>query len=177
MKKALIIGFVFILFVSVIIVLVFVLFPKKYKDEIDTYATKYGLDKYLVASVINIESSYDRNAVSKSGAVGLMQLLPTTAVEVSNRLGYEYDYERLFDANINIELGCFYLSYLLNMFEGNVVNSLCAYNWGLSNVKEWIASGNVDETNTITNIPVNETNDYIKKFNLNKFIYKNIYKY
>lgn len=177
MKKAVIISSVFIIFVSIIIVMIFILFPKKYKDEIDTYATKYNLDKYLVASVINIESRYDKNSISNAGAVGLMQLLPTTAEDVSNRIGYEYDYDKLFDANTNIELGCFYLSYLLNMFDGNIINSLCAYNWGLSNVKDWIERGNVDESNTIINIPVKETQNYIKKYKLNKFIYDNIYNY
>ena len=131
----------------------------------------------MVASVINIESSYRKDSVSNAGAIGLMQLLPSTAFDMAARLDMELTEEDLFNEEINIKIGCFYLSYLLEMFDNNITNTLCAYNWGLNNVKNWIIDGNVDESGTIINIPVKETKDYIGKFAVNKFVYKNIYKF
>lgn len=177
MKKIIGISSIFIIVVIMAIVIFFLCFPKKYQNEIKEYSGIYGLDRYLVASVINIESSYDKEAVSSAGAMGLMQLLPSTAQDVGRRVGKDIVEEDLFDEKTNIELGCYYLSYLLKMFDGNITNVLCAYNWGLQNVKEWIDKGNVDEAGTIINIPVKETRDYIGKYRLNRFIYKNIYGY
>lgn len=152
-------------------------FPRKYKLEIEYFAEEYNLSSVLVASVINIESGYDENAVSSAGAVGLMQLLPDTAFDCANRLGMDIDKEELFDKNINIHLGCFYLRYLLDLFDGNLINSLCAYNWGYGNVRNWLSLGNVDKDGTITNVPVEETRNYLKKYQVCSWFYEKIYKY
>ncbi len=107
-----------------------------------------------------------------------MQLLPSTAVDLANRLKMiDFEVADLFDPSVNIELGAFYLRYLLDMFDDNLTNALCAYNWGLNNVRNWIGLGNVDGSNTITNIPIKETSEYIIKFRLNKFVYKDLYRY
>ena len=161
--------------ICLVVILFFAMFPRKYNDLIDKYSQEYNLDKYLIASVINIESGYDANCVSKAGAIGLMQILPSTAFDIADRIGIEIEENDLFNEEINIQLGSFYLRYLLDLFDGNINNTLSAYNWGLSNVKNWINDGNIDETGTITNIPVRETSNYLKKFKANKFVYKNIY--
>ena len=161
--------------ICLVVILFFAMFPRKYNDLIDKYANEYNLDKYLIASVINIESRYDTNSVSKAGAMGLMQILPSTAFDIAGRIGIEIEKNDLFNEEINIQLGAFYLRYLLDLFDGNIDNTLSAYNWGLSNVKNWINEGNIDDTGTITNIPVSETSNYLKKFKANKFVYKNIY--
>lgn len=153
------------------------LFPKKYEDQITIYAKKYSLKKSMVASVINIESSYKKDSVSDVGAIGLMQLLPTTAFDCANRLGIEIDEDEIFEPEINIELGCYYLSYLLDLFDENIINALCAYNWGLGNVKDWIELGHVDDSGTITEIPVSETKNYIRKYKVNIFVYEELYKF
>lgn len=176
MKKTLSIIFVCLFLVISVITVFFILFPKRYADYISLYSDQYGVDRYIVASVINVESGYDSNAVSNAGAMGLMQILPTTAQDVADRLDITIEENDLFDVDTNIKIGCYYLSYLLKMFDGNIVNSLCAYNWGLNNVKNWINDGNIDESGSITNIPVKETRDYIKKYNVSSFVYKNIYK-
>ena len=79
----------------------------------------------------------------------------------------------LYDAKINVEIGCYYLRYLINYFNGNITHALCGYNCGLRNVRQWIESGNND--GDINKIPVEETRNYIKKYNLNYYIYSNIY--
>lgn len=144
-------------------------------NEIEIYSNKYNLPVSMVSSVINIESGFDKNAVSRAGAVGLMQLLPTTAKDCADRIGMNFSEEDLCKANINIELGCFYLNYLMDIFDNNIVNVLCAYNWGLGNLQDWINNGNIDSCGTIINIPIKETKNYIKKYKLSKFVYNYFY--
>ena len=176
MKKIVVFVIVFVL-ITTLIGSVFFVFPVKYKEIILKYSSRFDIDSYIVASVINIESGYDKSAKSTAGAIGLMQLLPSTAEEIAHKLHKDFVEEDLYDVNINIEYGCYYLSYLLDYFDGNITNVLSAYNWGLNNVRNWIKEGNVDENGNIINIPVKETKVYLKKYKINKFFYKNIYGY
>lgn len=166
--------------VSLVVFLLFFLsliflFPKKNLDVIQSASVKYNLPQYLIASVINIESGFDENSVSDMGAIGLMQLLPGTAEDCARRMNINYTKKDLFDVKKNIDIGCYYLSYLFEMFDNNLTNVLCAYNWGLGNVKDWMELGNIDENGTITNIPVKETRNYLRKFKVNKYVYEYIY--
>lgn len=163
--------------IGIFILLMFAFFPKKYYEEINNLSIKYNLPSSLIASVINIESGYDVNAVSDAGAMGLMQLLPSTAEDCCNRMRISYAEENLFKSSYNMEIGCYYLRYLLDMFSGNIDNVLCAYNWGLGNVKEWIDKGNVSEDGTIINIPIRETRRYLKKYAVSNFVYSRVYGY
>ena len=176
MKRVLIVIGVLIVIVALVALAFISLFPRKYLREIDVYAEKYGLPNYLVASVINIESRYEIFSKSSAEAMGLMQLKLSTAEDMARGTDIIVDESSIFDKDINIELGCKYLQYLLNMFSGSEINALASYNWGLQNVKEWIAGGNIDKFGNITNIPVRETKNYLKKYKVNKFVYRNIYK-
>jgi len=175
MKKAFIIISVNVLVIISFVLTIFFLFPRKFNDEIVNYSNVFDLEPSLVYSVINIESSYNPNAVSNAGAIGLMQLLPTTAEEIAFKLGEVVSIEDLKKPDKNIKYGCFYLKYLIDLFDGNIDNALCAYNWGLNNVKNWILQGNKNSDGTITNIPVKETKNYLKKYKVNRFFYKNIF--
>ena len=170
-----------IVIVLLIVVLMFavilLLFPRRHNDLIEKYSKEYNLSKSMIASIINIESRYDEGAVSDAGAIGLMQILPSTAEDCAKRIGLAYSTEVLHDPKTNIQLGCFYLSYLLELFEGNLINSLCAYNWGLGNVQNWINLGNKNDDGTIINIPVKETQNYITKYRVNYFVYSKVYNY
>lgn len=177
MKRILIVIGIIVCVIAVVAMVLLLFFPIKYKSEIELYAEKYSLPQSLVASVINIESGYDKDAESRVGARGIMQVLPSTAVDCAIRLGFDFHEEDLWKIDTNMEIGCFYLSYLLDIFDGNIVNALCAYNWGLGNVKDHIDKGNVDSNGTITKIPVEETDNYIKKYYLNEFVYSKLYKY
>lgn len=175
--KKLILGIILlIIIIAVTIIMFFAVFPKKYSAYIDKYSEEFGIDKYVIASVINIESSYNPKSVSNAGAIGLMQLLPSTAFDMASRLNITISEKDLFNEDINIKLGAYYLVYLLEIFDGNIINALASYNWGMQNVKNWLNKGNVDEYGNVANIPVKETKDYLKKYNINQFVYKNIYK-
>ncbi len=174
-----VIGFVSIfLTIAIALAMIFLLnYPTKYKQEIEFFARKYNLSPSLVASVIKIESNYNEKSVSNAGAVGLMQILPSTALDMSNRMGIDLDAHKLSDVETNIDIGCYYLRYLLDMFDGNISNTLSAYNWGLANVKTWMLRGNIDGYGSIKDIPVKETANYLKKFKRAKFVYCNIFGY
>lgn len=154
-----------------------ILYPTKYKWEIKKYSQKYNIPPSMIASVIKVESNYDKNAVSSAGAMGLMQLLPTTAQEMASKMDINFESDDLFDVDTNINIGCYYLKYLLELFDGNIDNTLSAYNWGLNNVRTWILKGNADGYGTIINIPVVETENYLKKYRRANFMYSNIFGY
>ncbi len=143
------------------------IFPIKYKGVIVEYSERYDLRPELVSSLINAESGFRSDAVSGAGAVGLMQILPSTASEIAKRCGTQ-DFD-LFNPRTNIEFGCCYLRYLLDFYDGDVVYALCGYNAGINNVKHWNFDGDIEK------IPVEQTKNYVKKIIKNLTIYKQFY--
>ncbi len=152
-------------------VLFFVAFPIKHKNLVAKYANIYDLNEELVLSLINVESSFDENALSNAGAMGLMQILPSTAMEIAPKIGLnDFKPNDLYNPEININIGCYYLRYLLNLFENDEVKALCAYNAGFNRVYEWL-----DEKGKLTEIAYKETRNYVKKIQRNIKVYKYIY--
>lgn len=147
MKKRIIIIFSSVALVLAIFALIynFVLFPSKFEDYVVVYAKEYGLEEELVYAVIKAESDFDENAVSPSGAMGLMQLIPTTAKWIASELKEEYNELFMFDAKTNIRYGCFYLNYLFSKFD-TIDEVVCAYNAGEGVVRNWQSEeGGIDE--------------------------------
>ena len=129
-----------------------------------------NVDKSLVLSVIRQESEFFRAAKSRTGALGLMQLMPNTAKEVARKLKIKYQKSKLItDENYNIRLGSYYLKYLLKRYEGSKVLTLAAYNAGPANLKKWLSNmgdprkRGVDPLVWIELIPYPETRNYIKR--------------
>ena len=144
------------------------LYPQKYKDLILEYSTQYELDPVLVASIINVESSYDTTAISNAGAVGLMQVKPSTATWLINE---EITQEQLTKPALNIQLGCLYLSQMLEQFE-NLECALAGYNAGPNNVETWLTMEEYSlNGTTLITTPFEETNNYIEKVKSNMKIY------
>ncbi len=138
-----------------------IIFPLKYQQEIAIASESYEVDPILIASVIKSESGFDANAVSSKGAVGLMQLLPTTAEYLAKKMNYgDYD---LYDISDNINLGSYYLSLLIDEF-GDERLALCAYNAGPGNVKSWLSDSKYSsDGENLEVIPFSETENYVKK--------------
>ena len=128
-------------------------FPLKYRQEISAACKTYQVDAALVAAIINAESSFDNDKVSPKGAIGLMQLLPSTAAAMTD------DTIDLFDPATNIMLGVKYLIYLIDKFN-DTDTALFAYNAGEGNVARWL---NEAEQNKLTTCPFKETNAYVAK--------------
>ena len=148
-------------------------YPIRYTKFIAYYAQKYNLEPSFVASVINAESKFKPNAKSSAGAVGLMQLLPTTADYISSYIIHED--ANLFEPDGNIKLGCAYLNYLQNKFSDKFT-LLCAYNAGEGNVKTWLNNKKYSiDGLTLRTTPFAETNFYANKVIKNEKIYKKIF--
>jgi soluble lytic murein transglycosylase len=124
-----------------------------------------GVDPYLVAAIIREESQYDRQAVSRVGAIGLMQVMPGTANNVAQRLGLPaVGRDDLFDQETNIQIGVRYVEQLLDQFSGNVVLAIASYNAGPIIVGSWVAAHpGRSQDEFIELIPYQETRQYVKR--------------
>ena len=129
-----------------------------------------GADEALVLAMLRQESGFDQAAVSRAGALGLMQLMPTTARAVARRLGLPYDKERLTgDRDYNLTLGRAYIAQLLDAYDGSYLLALAAYNAGGRRVRRWIHAygdprgGEVDPVDWIELIPISETRNYVQR--------------
>ncbi len=144
------------------------LFPLKYMDEITVYSEKYGHERELILAVIKTESGFDGEKISEKGATGLMQVMPNTAEYVSKEFfdGKKFD---LLLPKDNIEIGCFYLSYLREKFGGET-ETLAAYNAGEGNVKMWLSEH--DGRLSADDIPFPETKKYVRRVKTYAKIYR-----
>lgn len=139
-------------------------FPLKYWDEIKYYSKVFSLDPFLVAAVINAESSFDSGALSDKGAKGLMQLMPNTAAWIAENNHIGYHEENLYDPEYNIFLGCWYLANLNQVFDDRIPVVLAAYNGGRGNTSLWLESEIWNgELSDIENIPFTETSTFVQK--------------
>lgn len=172
MKKSVLILFsVICIFVLVVFVLFnLVMFPKRYNRFVSVYSAMFDVDRALVFAVIKTESGFDRNAVSSSGARGLMQLMPKTAGWIAEEMEEVFDESNLFDAEVNIKYGCFYLKYLIDKFK-DVWLAVAAYNAGESVVKNWI---NQEGKLVESKISYPETKNYVVKVKRYFRVYKNL---
>ncbi len=136
-------------------------------------------DPALLLAMIRQESSFDLNAMSPSGARGLMQLMPRTARHVAGTLEMPYSLSRLTaDPDYNLQLGQAYVSSLLDAFEGSPVLAFAAYNAGPSRVRQWLSEfgdprdGAVDAIDWIEMIPFDETRNYVQRAIENLWVYR-----
>ena len=135
-----------------------------YPDIVMEMSAEYQVDPYLVAAVIHCESSNNKEAVSPVGAMGLMQIMPDTGGWIAEKLEMEgFDQQQLFEPEINIRFGCWYLDYLSKKFNGNRTSVLAAYNGGPGNVEKWLADDRYSADGQLTDIPFPETERYIEK--------------
>jgi soluble lytic murein transglycosylase len=154
------------------------LYPKPFWDEVEQQARATALDPYLVISIMRQESAFAPTAVSSAGARGLMQLMPGTAQQVSQRLQLgKVTSAMLEQPQRNIMLGAHYFASMLKRYEGNVVLALAAYNAGPSRadrwLKEWPAT---PQDEFIERIPFQETRLYVKLILRNMLNYERLYK-
>lgn len=171
---------IIVVFLIVTIGLVFLTtkYPIGYKGLIVKYSNEYDLDPYLIASIINIESKYDKDAISNKEAKGLMQIGPQTGKWGSEVLEIKgYNEELLYDPETNIKIGTWYIRTLFKEFNGDLDLVLAAYNAGSGNVKKWLNDEKycVDGENLYI-IPFKETDDYLVKVKANYKIYSTVYK-
>ena len=116
-------------------------YPLHYSQYVRVHAREHNLDPALVAAVIYQESKFSSDAKSSSGAIGLMQLTPSTARGIAIRThGSKFETSDLYNADINIRYGAWYLADLFEKY-GTERLVLAAYNAGQGNVDRWRANG------------------------------------
>lgn len=143
-------------------------YPLRYSNNVRVYASQDHLDPALLAAVIEAESKFDPTARSDAGAVGLMQLTPTTAKGIAQYTGgSRFRVSDLTNPDINIRYGAWYLSHLLDRYHHDERLALAAYNAGEANVDRWRREH--------AGIPFEETRDYVDKVERLKKIYRRVY--
>jgi soluble lytic murein transglycosylase len=152
-------------------------FPLPYREAVETESREHTLDPYLVAALIRQESEFDPKAISPAMAYGLMQLLPSTAAEISRRAGVtEFTQDRLFEPDVNVRLGTYQLRSLINSFGGKIEPALAAYNSGKRRVNDWLSWYTYREpAEFVETIPITETRSYVQIIIRNADMYRRLY--
>lgn len=140
-----------------------ILYPYPNQKIVEKYAAQYGVDPLFVVAIIREESKFFPESQSHKGAIGLMQLMPSTAQSIAESLGdKKYTEQDLLNPEKNIQYGTWYLSSLEKVFGNNIILVIAAYNGGRGHVQEWIKTGQIDPNNIRQeDIPFQETRDYV----------------
>lgn len=136
-------------------------YPLLYEREIAEVSGKYSINVALMFAIVRTESGFDPFTVSVKGAVGLMQIMPSTGEYIAKKKGVEeYD---LFNVNINLDFGAYYWNYLSERFSG-IRETAAAYNAGEGTVKGWLKNREYSADGKVLDvIPYKETATYVKK--------------
>jgi soluble lytic murein transglycosylase len=150
-------------------------FPLPYELNLRSEAARNQLDPMLIAGLIRQESAFEAKALSHAGAIGLMQVEPTTALKVARQLRVRYARARLTDPGYNLQLGSRYLANLIQAF-GTPEAALAAYNAGEDHVMQWTTGQNYLETaEFVESIPFTETREYVQIVIRNSEVYRQVY--
>jgi soluble lytic murein transglycosylase len=153
--------------------------PLEHADTIATAATADHVDPFLVAAVVNVESGFRPTVTSSAGAVGLMQVLPTTAKAVARHLGIpgKMNEEALKDPVVNIRVGTAYLAELLRRYHDDERLALAAYNAGISNADRWALgwSPGMGNSDVVKLIDFPATVNYVGEVLAQADVYRSLY--
>ncbi|MCI9575781.1 MAG: lytic transglycosylase domain-containing protein [Clostridiales bacterium] len=153
------------------------MYPEKYAEFVVPEAIKNGLEPELVYAIIKAESDFNPEAVSSVGAMGLMQMTPSTFEWVQTMIPSDpaYEKEALFDPEVSIRYGCKYLAWNLKKF-GDLETALCAYNAGPGNVSQWLKTKQYStDGKTLQYIPFKDTEAYVENVMRYYEKYKELY--
>ncbi|MDQ2896422.1 MAG: lytic transglycosylase domain-containing protein [Actinomycetota bacterium] len=150
--------------------------PIGYQTVIREQAAAKHLDPALIAAVIYTETKFDPRT-SSAGAVGLMQILPQTALFLAHRSGAtSFHVSDLGTPRVNIAYGSYYLRYLLDEYHGSRLMAIAAYNGGEANVSQWVARArSIGARFTIGDIPFPETRAYVQRVLQSQHDYRTTY--
>ncbi len=152
------------------------LFPMPWGDELIARATPHGLDPYLVAGLIRQESEFNPRARSRAGAMGLMQIMPSTGRGLARSLGIPFKTRQLYRPELSLRLGTFHLKQVFDQYQNELEISLAAYNAGAHRAAKWIQWGDFDEPGKfVETIPFTETRGYVQSVLRNADVYRKLY--
>ena len=145
-----------------------------HEPEVLNFANQYNLDPSWVFAIARQESAFHADAISKAGARGIMQLLPSTAKQVASQYHVTYHSEKdLHQPIVNIQLGTAYLSNLKKNMVNHIILATASYNAGPGRIPRWIYDETIDTDQWIETIPYQETREYVK----NVMAFMAVYRY
>ncbi len=158
-------------------VIIKMIYPLYFQDTIVKYSEEYNLPSPLVAAVIKTESNFNVFAQSGKDAKGLMQITPSTGRWIAEKLQMKsYNDDMLFDPEVNIRFGCWYIRYLYNNYDNDMTLTFAAYNGGRGNVDKWLADERLSKDGkNLDEIPFKETRNFVMRVNNNYKVYKKLY--
>lgn len=146
----------------------------EYADYVASASKEFGVDEAIIYAIIYCESKFDPEVVSSVGARGLMQIMPATFEEIQEELGEKYDVDALFEPQINIRYGTYYLSKMYERF-GDWEIAFAAYNAGPTTVSKWLKNEAYCQDGKLIHIPYAETDKYVTKVTGMVEKYKDMY--
>ena len=156
------------------------MYPFSYENHVRANAKKFGIDPFWILSIMREESHFNPEVLSRSNAHGLMQILPSTGKWIAGKLGEkDYTQKKLWQIDLNIRYGSWYLKFLADMFNGDLYLASSAYNGGQGNVTRKVEQGphaNLPVLERLDRIPLAETRDYYKKVMGSHWNYTRLYK-
>ena len=186
MKKQGILNTIFIVFLALTLMTVGLLsdyifkyvekaiYPEEYYELVIKYSNDYSIPAALTFAVIKTESNFDKDVISSAGAMGLMQIMPSTYEWLAQaKFNETANVSLLFDPETNIRYGTYYLQYLYAKF-GTWEKALVAYNWGEGRLAQFIEENGYEEGD-YSLIPARETRSYVKKVLHHWEKYKELY--
>lgn len=152
-------------------------YPMTYAPEIRAAAAEFSLDPAYVASVVLAESSFDAEAVSSAGAIGLMQIMPATGEWIAGKLEDEpFDVQRLYQPEVNLRYGCWYLRFLLDRYDEDMYTASTAYHQGQGRVDQWLEDPQYSQDGrTLTAISSAVTDTYVNRIMESYAHYQELY--
>ena len=151
-------------------------YPQYFYKQVDNYSKQYGNNTALMMGLIRTESSFNPEAQSGVGAIGLMQLMPATAHEIASKHGIAMNTSYLFNPELNLKLGNIYYTTLKSMLDNREVAAIAAYNGGIGSVNRWTSTlkySDIDEF--VEQIPYEETKNYVERVFRSYWNYTRIY--
>ena len=153
------------------------LYPRPYWQDIQNSAQEFKIDPYLLLALMREESLFNPGAKSKSGALGLTQIMPETGQGIAKSIGIKWtDSSLLTNPTMNIRMGAYYVSILSQRFDGSHAAILSGYNAGPNITKKWTMENPLsDLDNFVVKIPYTETQAYVPKVLKSYWMYKWLY--
>ena len=142
------------------------IYPLQYQEELLAASEEFGIDPCMLAALVYVESSYQADAVSNVGAIGLMQIMPETGEWLSGKIELEEEYstELLYDPATNLRLGCWYVRFLYDRYDGQWQEALTAYIAGQGQVDKWLKDPELSKDGkTLDVIPGQDVKEYAAK--------------
>ena len=141
-------------------------YPLRHEQIIVRYADEFDLEAWHVAAVVRCESSFRETATSEVGARGLMQIMPDTGSWLAGKFAEKdiFNADMLYQPETNVKYGCWYLNWLMDIYDEDLTLVTAAYHAGHGTVNKWLKDASISpDGKTLSKIPYNSTRTYVER--------------